>query len=1081
LVVAVAPALAQDPPAERGAVPSARPGSRPGATTATDAPETGSSPEALAAYAKAATFQNNGAFDLAAEAWQSFLKAFAADPKATEARYNLGVCFLELKDFAQARQYLRQAIDAGKDFPRREDAHLNLGWALYTLALQNQPALFAEAESAFAALLERFPEGQYRDQALFLQGESRYMQGKRAEAAVAYQQLLDRFPDTELKPNALYALGVTLEELGKATEAGAIYERYLQDHADQPLAAEVEMRRAETILQAGDFAEAERRFAKVAALPEFPSVDHARYRQAYCVARQERFAEAAELFAAIPAQFPQSRYVMDATMAAARAYFRADNAELAQQWFEKLVGTDGPYAAESAHWLARLRLKAGDAAGALQLIEAHLPRAQVGPQPFYVNLRMDQADALYEIADRKAQAIDQYLRLVKEFPAHLLAPQAQYNAAFGALEMKDYARGLTLANEFLKNYPEHRLIVDVKQVAAECQLQLGDTAAAADTFAELANRSEGTIEAGQLQLRQAVALYMQKKYEETIQQVQTSLPSLSSGDAQAEAHFLIGMSQFSLQQFPQAKESLLKSLQAAPKWRQADEALLNLSRAQRKLKELDQAKASIERLLREYPDTKLGDQAYFRRAEYCYALNDFRGAADDYQRVIRDWPDSSLVPFSLYGAGWAALKSADLAAAQQSFQQLLQRFPDHTLFAQGQYALAMTLQQAGQFDRALEEIENYLQRPLNRAEQSEALYVQGLCLVGKKDYPRAIQTLQQLIDEDPDYAASDKVLYELAWAHKTSQQADQAITTFRQLATRHPDSSFTPEAWYHIGEAAYERQQYDEALQAYEQAATRVRKQDSDLAEKVRYKLGWSAYQRQDYDRALNAFGEQLAASPDGDLAGDAYFMQGECYLKKADYAEALESYRQARERKLSSEQIATLTYLHAGQSAGQLGQWKESAEWLNDAGQRFPNSPLLLQVRYELALAQQNLGQAAEAQQLFAAVADRGNGELAARARFMLGEVLYGQRQHAQAIREFRKVMFGFDAQAAPDVRRWQAKAGIEAGQCAGVLASLEGDGRKRQQYIDLAVRFFQYVQTRHPNTDEATVAEEQLKKYGQ
>ncbi|MCA9149807.1 MAG: hypothetical protein KDA92_10930, partial [Planctomycetales bacterium] len=44
-----------------------------------------SSPEALAAYAKAATFQNNGAFDLAAEGWQGFLKDYAADPKAVEA------------------------------------------------------------------------------------------------------------------------------------------------------------------------------------------------------------------------------------------------------------------------------------------------------------------------------------------------------------------------------------------------------------------------------------------------------------------------------------------------------------------------------------------------------------------------------------------------------------------------------------------------------------------------------------------------------------------------------------------------------------------------------------------------------------------------------------------------------------------------------------------------------------------------------------------------------------------------------------------------------------------------------------
>ncbi len=76
---------------------------------------------------------------------------------------------------------------------------------------------------------------------------------------------------------------------------------------------------------------------------------------------------------------------------------------------------------------------------------------------------------------------------------------------------------------------------------------------------------------------------------------------------------------------------------------------------------------------------------------------------------------------------------------------------------------------------------------------------------------------------------------------------------------------------------------------------------------------------------------------------------------------------------------------------------------------------------------------------------------------------------------------MFGFDPQTVPEVGSWQAKAGLEAGQCAGVIASQENDRGKRQEYIDLASRFFQYVQTRHPDTDEAKAALEQLKKYGQ
>ncbi len=68
---------------------------------------TPSSPEALSAYSQAATYQNNRAFDLAAEAWQKFLEAYQDDPKSVDARYNLGVCYLELKDFGKARATLQ--------------------------------------------------------------------------------------------------------------------------------------------------------------------------------------------------------------------------------------------------------------------------------------------------------------------------------------------------------------------------------------------------------------------------------------------------------------------------------------------------------------------------------------------------------------------------------------------------------------------------------------------------------------------------------------------------------------------------------------------------------------------------------------------------------------------------------------------------------------------------------------------------------------------------------------------------------------------------------------------------------------
>ena len=207
--------------------------------------------------------------------------------------------------------------------------------------------------------------------------------------------------------------------------------------------------------------------------------------------------------------------------------------------------------------------------------------------------------------------------------------------------------------------------------------------------------------------------------------------------------------------------------------------------------------------------------------------------------------------------------------------------------------------------------------------------------------------------------------------------------------------------------------------------------------------------------------------------------MQGECHFRGEDHQQALTDYAAAVAQTLSSDAIKTLAHLHAGQSAGQLGKWKESLGWLERIATDQTDSPYLPQIQYEMAVAQQNLGNEAVALQLFKKVVDRSRGEIKARAGFMMGELYYAKKEYLNAIREFRKVMFGFDQNADGKVRQWQAKAGFEAGQCAGLVAAQEDKPTERQRFIDLAQKFFEYVVAQHPQSKEASAAANQLKKY--
>src|SRR2546423_15502427 len=91
----------------------------------------GSSSEAVLAYREAANFQNNGAFEIAAEEWQKFLKNYAKDPLAAKAQHYLGVCQLQLKQYAAAAASFEAVAKNYPKFELLEDALFDLGSSRY--------------------------------------------------------------------------------------------------------------------------------------------------------------------------------------------------------------------------------------------------------------------------------------------------------------------------------------------------------------------------------------------------------------------------------------------------------------------------------------------------------------------------------------------------------------------------------------------------------------------------------------------------------------------------------------------------------------------------------------------------------------------------------------------------------------------------------------------------------------------------------------------------------------------------------------------------------------------------------------
>jgi len=998
--------------------------------------EAKSSPEATRIYQDAANAQNGMAFEIAEEGWRKLLKDHPKDPLAAKAQHYLGVCLVQLKKPNQAAEAFQTVIKTYPKFELLEETLLNLASCQYSQAAGGKPELYTAAGDTFASLIKQFPKGKYVDQALYFQGESLYAQGKKAEAVAAYDQLVKDHPKSDRRADALYALGVAQEELSKFPEAGATYDVFLKEFATIPLATEVKMRKAETVLQAGDLAAAAKMFADAAAVKDFASADHAIFRQAYCVAKQDKFAEAGALYAKIPTEFAQSAYVADATIAAGRCFYKADKLDDAATWLGKAVERNDANSAEAAHWLCRILLKNKKPAEAADLAAKQV--ATGGEGPYLVNLKMDQADALYEIPDKRAESLALYAKLATDHPQHEVAPQALYNAAFAALELKSYDQAVKLAADFLKAYPQDKLLPDVKYVSAESLLQLKKYAEAEKAFADLIAGAKDHPDSDAWRVRLGSVAYLQKKYPETIAVLSPIVGSLKGSDAVAESQFLIGSSHFFTEKFADAEKALAASLAASPKWQRADETLVSLGRAQARQGKGDAAKASLARVVAEFPSSQLLDQAHYRLGELALAAGDFKSALVEYDVVATKWPQSPLAPYALFGR-------------------------------------AMSRRQTGDAKGALEDLDAYLKTNPDQAHKSDAQLERGLAQTALNDHAGATKTFTELLAADPKFAAADRVLYELGWSLKSQEKHAEAVGHFARLAAEFADSPLAAEASFHVGEDRYEKKEFAEAVKAY--TVAKAKAPPGELAEKGTYKLGWSHYQLKQFDEALKQFTDQLAAYGQGPLAADATFMKAECLFRLEKYQEAWPAYQTAAKTKASTPTIAVLTLLHGGQTASQLKQWAEAQKLLAEIQAKYPESPLLSEALYELGWAKQNAGQTAEALADYEAAAGKSRDHVGARARFMMGELYFQEKKYDEAAREFQRAMFGFGGeQATAETKNWQAKSGYEAGRIAEVQIAAAKDAAAKKKLIADAKRFYTFVVEKHAGHELAAEAKKRL-----
>lgn len=1008
---------------------------------------------AASAYAAAAALHNRALHDLAIAEWTSFLERFPADQRADRACFYRGVCYLQAGNAQSAAADFQRVLAEWPKSAQVPAAEFYLAVARFKLAqASGQADEMKAATSAFEQFLARHLKHEYRPQATFYLAESQYQSGQVAEAVATYERFADEFPKHALAADALYALAVAQSE-SSPDRARQTFRQFVERYPTHRLLPEVQLRSGELLSSSGDHDEAAEIFAKAGSAKDFPLADLAWLRAAESLERAGNLDGAAQRYSALAERFPDSKHKSTALLGAGRCLYQLGNAPAAREKLAPLLsGPPNPETAAAAHWTALSLRRENQPAQAVALADRMLPA--LAGVPGEAQLRLDRAEALAATPESRESALAAFRELAAKFPDDPVAPRATYLAALTAQQLGRHDETLSFADEFSRKFADDPLKPDAQFLRAESLIQLGKYTEASHVLQTLLQQHSGHERANLWRLRAGWAAHLAGKPDQAAPLLDQVATQSESPDERAEAYFVLGLSK-SASDPRAARDAFARSWEASSSWSRADQTLLELASAERAQGDAQASLAWLDRLQSQFPASPHLARAALARAELQFVQGDFAAAAETYRRASEDPANARVAADALLGLAWSQLKQNDLPGCEATATALLEKHPDSPSAVQAIYVRGLARFAREEFAQATSDAREFLSRASDRRQKSDAQYLLGLSQSGAGESQPAVETLSALLRDDPEYAGADKVRFELAWAYSDLGKSDEAVAEFQELANRHPQGPHAAEALVQIGERRYAQDRFADAAAAFQAAVGAAG--ESPLAEKALHRLAWSEFRSEKWDQASSALAEQLKRFPQGSLAGDAKFLQGEIFFEQEKDAEALAML--ASLESTSDPELQALALLHAGQAAARLKDFARSGELLERVAREFPNSRHAPEARYELAWARQNSGDEDAALRLYEEVTAATDREIAARARFMIGEIYFARENHQEAVRNFFKAAYGYQAP------RWQAASHYEAGRCFEVLGKKD---QARQSYQEVVDKF--------PQSEQAPLARERL-----
>jgi TolA-binding protein len=781
--------------------------------------------------------------------------------------------------------------------PRAAEARFFYGEALV------QRGRWQDARGQFVELLKIAPDGPRAREALFRAGEAAYMTGDNRAANADLETFHKRYADDPLCAYVLPYLASLELQAGHAQRAQELFSQSLARYKDAPLAAESQFGLAQALHQSGQLEKARDGYRSVIASAG-PLAEPALFQLGAAEKALGHYQEALESFDQFLARSSSGPLTDKARLGRGYALYKLARYREAQEALSAIAG-DAPLGTEAAYWLA-LAQKSEDrhqaALDTLQGIKLEADHRLAPAVAFHL------ADALAKTG-RADEAGREFGRLVQHFPNSPWADDALVGVLHIAVERKEHAQAIRLADELTAKFPSGPHVAQAALAKGQALAALEKPAEAtailqpllenSGSDAEVRTRAAASLAVCQARLgrfdaaRKTLAVFGEATsqnalFAETTNQVaelalksgQTSLAQelfartaadRSAGTA-SRAQSGLAWSHFQAGRWNEAAEAFAKVLETDPRGPRAAEAALLRGRALEHLEQFEPALEMYRVVIDEHPDSSRVAEALWLSGRLDEQLGRTDDARRSYAQLIERHADFAQLDAALYRYAWL-LRPADPAEAGKIFSRLKAEFPKSQFAPDATLRLAEHAFDAQKFAE-VETLLTELAGPAVPAEtRREALYLSGRLEMARGRWSAAAAPLEKLIAESPDREQSLHAACLLAEADFRQGKYDRAADRLAELAAQ---TAGRAEPWLAAAElrraqALAHQRRWSESLEVARAIGPRFPKFDKQY--EVDYAIGRALAAQADFAAARETYAKVLA-SPDASITETAAMAQ---------------------------------------------------------------------------------------------------------------------------------------------------------------------------------------------------------------